>query len=53
MRAVDLCRSLPHPATRRIPGMELLFVITLIVALGLLAQAAGADTRGFVRRASV
>jgi hypothetical protein len=33
--------------------METLFVLILIVALGLVAQVAGADTRGFDRGASI
>ena len=42
----------PSPGAHH-PPMETLFVLILIVALGLVAQVAGADTRGFDRGASI
>jgi hypothetical protein len=39
-------------ATRRMGAMEPMLVIILIVALGLIAQVAGTDSRGFDRSRS-
>ena len=44
---VDPRRSLPRPPRAHDAAMETLFVIILIVAIGLLAQVAGTDSRGF------
>jgi hypothetical protein len=39
-------------AARRMRAMEAMLVIILIVALGLIAQVAGTDSRGFDRKRS-
>ena len=52
MPGVDPRPSMPRVQERTMRRMETILVLILIVALGLVAQVAGADTRGFDSRPS-
>jgi hypothetical protein len=49
MPALDPRRSMPGRGRPRMSVMDILLVIILIAAIGLFAQVAGADSRGFSR----